>query len=185
MNPWRRVEEDQAVLMVIDFQEGLIKAMDQHVGKDAIRNVQILLSFAKEMTIPVISTEQYPRGLGATVVEIKEALITDPIEKFSFNCCSVDTFSERLDRSGRKQVILTGIEAHICVLQTCSGLVEKGYEVHVLADAVCSRRKLDWDVGLRWMEKKGAIISTTEIIAFQLLKEAGTEKFKRLSKLFK
>jgi isochorismate hydrolase len=85
----------------------------------------------------------------------------------------------------RKQVILTGIETHVCVLQTANDLIQEGYGVHAVADAICSRRKLDWEIGLRWMEKRGAMISTTEIIAFQLLKEAGTEEFRGLSKLLK
>ena len=185
MDRWGWIEEDEAVFIVIDVQEGLIKAMDEEVGRTVIRNVQTLLSLAKEMAIPVVSTEQYPKGLGGTVSEIKKELLTESIEKTSFTCCRVEAFKERLDSLGRRQVILSGIETHICVLQTCSDLVDKGYEVHVAADAVCSRRKLDWEIGLRWMEKKGAIISTTEMIAFQLLKEAGTEKFKRLSKRFK
>jgi len=182
---WGRIDEDQAVIILIDVQEGLVRAMDEQVGRKVIRNVQTLLSLGKEMAIPVITTEQYPRGLGDTVAEIKDEVKTDPIEKVSFSCCRVEAFSGGLDRLGRKQAILSGMETHICVLQTCCDLVEKGYEVHVPADAVCSRRKLDWEIGLKWMEKKGAIISTIEIIAFQLLKEAGTEKFRRLSKRFK
>ena len=91
-------------------------------------------------------------------------------------------FNEQLNRMGKKQVILTGIETHVCVLQTADDLIRGGREVHAVADAICSRRKLDWEIGLRWMEKKGAMISTTEIIAFQLLKEAGTEEFRTLSK---
>jgi isochorismate hydrolase len=90
-----------------------------------------------------------------------------------------------LNQPARNQAILTGIETHVCVLQTANDLIQKGYEVYVVADAICSRRKLDWEIGLRWMEKKGAMISTTEIIAFQLLKEAGTEEFRGLSKLLK
>jgi nicotinamidase-related amidase len=108
-----------------------------------------------------------------------------PIEKVSFSCCGVEMFNNKLNQSGRKQVILTGIETHVCVLQTAGDLIQKGYGVHVVADAICSRRKLDWEIGLRWMEKKGAMISTTETIAFRLLKEAGTEEFRRLSKLLK
>jgi nicotinamidase-related amidase len=185
MDPVRKIEEDQAIFAVIDIQEGLVKAMDETVGRNVIRNVQTLLSVAKEMEIPVVPTEQYPRGLGTTVAGIKEDLTGDPIEKVSFSCCRVEAFNERLSRLGRKQIILSGMETHICVLQTCADLIERGYEVHVLADAVCSRRKLDWEIGLSWMEKKGAIISTTEMIAFQLLKEAGTERFKRVSKRFK
>src|SRR4030042_1371179 len=96
-----------------------------------------------------------------------------------------ETFNGQLNPLARKQAILTGIETHVCVLQTANDLIQKGYEVHVVADAICSRRKLDWEIGLRWMEKRGAMISTTEIIAFQLLKEAGTEEFRELSKLVK
>ena len=95
------------------------------------------------------------------------------------------TFNQKLNRSGRKQGILAGIETHVFVLQTADDLMQKGYEAHAVADAICSRRKLDWGIGLRWMEKKGAMISTTEIIAFELLKEAGTEEFRGLSKLLK
>jgi isochorismate hydrolase len=138
------------------------------------------------MAIPILMTEQYPKGLGQTVSEIKmelESIV--PVEKVSFSCCGVETFNEKLDQTGRKQVILTGIETHVCVLQTAYDLIQKGYEVHGVADAICSRRKLDWKIGLRWMEKRGAMISTTEIIAFQLLKEAGTEEFRGLSKLLK
>ncbi len=185
MDPRSRIEEDRAILLVVDVQEGLVRAMDQAIGKNVIRNIQTLLSLAEEMKIPVISTEQYPRGLGSTVAEIRGELVRDPVEKLSFSCLSVDAFKEKLNLAGRRQVILSGMETHICVLQTCADLIEKGYEVHVVADAVCSRRKLDWEVGLRWMERQGAIISTTEIIAFQLLREAGTERFKRLSKRFK
>jgi isochorismate hydrolase len=97
----------------------------------------------------------------------------------------VEAFKEKLGQTGRKHVILTGIETHVCVLQTADDLMQAGREVHAVADAICSRRKLDWEIGLRWMEKKGAMISTTEIIAFQLLKEAGTEEFRALSKWLK
>jgi nicotinamidase-related amidase len=138
------------------------------------------------MAIPVLITEQYPKGLGPTVSEIKMELGTIlPIEKVSFSCCGVETFNEKLNQTGRKQVILAGIETHVCVLQTADDLIKAGHEVHVVADAICSRRKLDWEIGLRWVEKKGAMISTTEIIAFQLLKEAGTEEFRTLSKWLK
>jgi nicotinamidase-related amidase len=160
--------------------------MNQEVGRKVIRNIQTLLAFAKKMTIPILITEQYPKGLGKTVPEIKMELgAILPIEKLSFSCCGAETFNEKLDPLGREQAILTGIETHVCVLQTADDLIEKGYGVHVVADAICSRGKLDWEIGLRWMEKRGAMISTTEIIAFRLLKEAGTEEFRGLSKLLK
>ena len=160
--------------------------MNQEVGKNVIRNIRTLLAFVIRMGIPILITEQYPKGLGKTVPEITMELGSIlPIEKVSFSCCGVETFNDQLNQLGRKQVILAGIETHVCVLQTADDLIQKGYEVHVVADAICSRRKLDWEIGLRWMEKRGAMISTTEIIAFQLLKEAGTEEFRGLSKFLK
>ena len=186
MNPVSQFDRKEVLLVIVDVQNALMKQMDQEVGKKVVRNIQTLLAFAKEMAIPVLITEQYPKGLGKTVPEIKtelEGIV--PIEKLSFSCCGVKTFNEKLDQSGRKQVILMGVETHVCVLQTADDLIQKGYRVHAVADAICSRRKLDWEIGLRWMEKKGAMISTTEIIAFRLLKEAGTEEFRKLSKLLK
>jgi isochorismate hydrolase len=181
-----RIQREEAVLVVVDVQDVLMKQMNQGVAEKVIRNIRTLLSFAQEMAIPVLTTEQYPKGLGPTVSEIKMELgSVSSIEKVSFSCCGVETFNEKLNQTGRKQVILTGIETHVCVLQTADDLIQAGHEVHAVADAICSRRKLDWEIGLRWMEKKGAMISTTEIIAFQLLKEAGTEEFRTLSKWLK
>jgi isochorismate hydrolase len=186
MDRWLRIEREEAVLIVIDVQEVLMKQMDPEMGKQVTQNIKILLNFAKEMAIPILITEQYPKGLGRTIPEIKNELGPNlPIEKVTFSCCGVETFNEGLGRLKRNQVILIGIETHVCVLQTATDLIQKDYEVYVVADAVCSRKKLDWEIGLRWLEKKGAMIPTTEIIAFQLLKEAGTEEFKRLSKFLK
>ena len=186
MEPSYGVERNNFVLIIIDIQGALVKAMESDIAHRVIRNSQILIAFAREMGLPILVTEQYPKGLGETVPEIKKDLEgIVPIEKMNFSCCQMESFRRRLEGSGRKEVILCGIEAHVCVLQTAADLLQQGYQVHVVADAVCSRRKLDWKTGLRWMEKKGAMISTTEIIAFQLLKEAGTEEFKKLSKLFK
>jgi isochorismate hydrolase len=186
MNKPGQMEKGEAVLIVIDVQEVLMKQMSQEIRNNVIRNIKTLLAFAKEMAIPVLITEQYPKGLGKTVPEIKMELKSVlPIEKVSFSCYGMKMFKDKLNQLARKQVILTGIETHVCVLQTANDLIQKGYTVHVVADAICSRRKLDWEIGLRWMEKRGAMISTTEIIAFQLLKEAGTEEFRGLSKLLK
>jgi nicotinamidase-related amidase len=186
MQPSFQVEKRNTILVLIDFQEALVKAMESDVINRVIRNGQTLIAFAKEMGIPILVTEQYPKGLGGTIPGLKKDLegIT-PMAKRSFSCCRAEGFREQLENLDRKEVILCGIEAHVCVLQTAAELLEQGFGVHVVADAVCSRRKLDWETGLRWMEKKGAMILTTEIIAFQLLKEAGTEEFKRLSRLLK
>jgi len=181
-----RADRKEAVLIVVDVQEVLMKQMNQKIGENIIRNIKTLLAFAKEMSIPILMTEQYPKGLGKTVSEIRTVVGSIlPIEKLSFSCCGVKMFADKLNQLARKQVMLTGIETHVCVLQTANDLVQKGYGVHAVADAICSRRKLDWEIGLRWMEKRGAMISTTEITAFQLLKEAGTEEFRGLSKLLR
>ena len=186
MDPLPRIEREDMVLVVIDIQEALMKAMDPEIGKNLPRNLQVLIVFAREMGIPILTTEQYPRGLGKTIPEIRKELgELSPIEKVSFSCCRVGDFNERLEHLTRRQVVLSGIETHVCVLQTAADLIQRGYGVHVVADAVCSRRKLDWEIGLRWMEKMKAMITTTEIIAFQLLKEAGTDEFKRLSRFVK
>ncbi|HSB07198.1 MAG TPA: hydrolase [Thermodesulfobacteriota bacterium] len=180
------MNREQSVLVAIDFQEAQTKIMPPEMAKNLIRNIKILIAFAKHLKIPILATEQYPKGLGRTIPEIREELGTiTPIEKVSFSCCGVRTFNEQLEEFRRSQIILTGIEAHVCVLQTARDLIQRNYEVHVAADAIGSRKKLDWEVALRWMEKKGAMISTTEIIAFQLLKEAGTDDFKQLSKYLK
>jgi isochorismate hydrolase len=160
--------------------------MDPEIGKNLPRNLQVLITFARELDVPILATEQYPKGLGKTIPDVKKELgELSLIEKVAFSCCRVDAFNERLRSLGRKQIVLSGIETHVCVLQTAADLIQRGYGVHVVADAVCSRRRLDWEIGLRWMENNGAMITTTEIIAFQLLKEAGTDEFKRLSKFVK
>jgi nicotinamidase-related amidase len=181
-----RTEKEEIVLVVIDVQEALMKAMDPEIGKNLPRNLQVLITFARELDVPILATEQYPKGLGKTIPDVKKELgDLSLIEKVAFSCCRVDAFNERLRSLGRKQIVLSGIETHVCVLQTAADLIQRGYGVHVVADAVCSRRRLDWEIGLRWMENNGAMITTTEIIAFQLLKEAGTDEFKRLSKFVK
>jgi nicotinamidase-related amidase len=186
MSTSRRLDRTESLLLVIDVQEGLVKAMDPEIGRMISRNVQILTACCREMGIPILATEQYPRGLGRTVPEVREGLgPLPPVEKLSFSCFEAQDIHDQLARLAKKQIILAGIETHVCVLQTALDLIEKDFAVHVAADAVASRRKLDWNVGLQWMERMGAVITTTEIIAFQLLKKAGTEEFKRLSKLIR
>jgi nicotinamidase-related amidase len=156
MDPLSRIEREKAVLIIVDVQDVLMRKMNQAVGKMVIQNIRILLAFAKEMAIPILITEQYPKGLGKTIPEIKMELESIlPVEKVSFSCCGVETFNYQLNQLARKQVILTGIETHVCVLQTADDLIQRSYEVYAVADAVCSRRKLDWEMGLRWMKKRG------------------------------
>ncbi|MFO0753734.1 MAG: isochorismatase family protein, partial [Thermodesulfovibrionales bacterium] len=135
---------------------------------------------------PVILTEQYPKGLGPTVSEIREILPSAaPVEKMSFNCCEEPSFMREIKYIERKTLLLAGMEAHICVLQTCLSLLRDGFTVHVIRDAVCSRTKANWETGLAFMHDAGAVITSTETVLFQVLKKAGTEDFKAISQRIK
>jgi nicotinamidase-related amidase len=176
-----------SILAIIDIQERLVAAMPGDVGATVARNAAILVQAAQNLSIPIILTEQYPKGLGATVSEIT-SLSTEkkPIEKLVFNCCNAPSFTEALEAAApRKSIILCGIESHVCVLQTAMGLLEKGYGVFIAADAAGSRTKLNWKMGLELLRQAGAVIGTAEIFLFQWLGEAGTDQFKKLSKLLK
>ena len=178
---------DGSVLVLIDAQDGMMKAMEPSTKKKVIKNINLLVSLAQRLALPILVTEQYPRGLGKTIPELQEALGDDyhPIEKVSFSCCGEQAFNAKLKESNAKWVVLAGVESHVCVLQTALDLLAGSYTVHVASDAVCSRSRLDWEVGLRLMEKAGAVISSTEILIFELLVEAGTDEFKAMSKLLK
>jgi len=172
-----------AVLLVIDVQEKLCRAMDEKVLEKLTGNIAILQETARELGIPMVATEQYVKGIGETICALKEKLTEPAIEKMTFSCCGESPFPERLKALGKKQVIVTGMEAHVCVLQTVIELVDAGYHVHLVKDAVMSRRKENWRVGIEAATAAGAVITSTEAAMFQLLRVAGSDEFKRLSKL--
>jgi nicotinamidase-related amidase len=178
---------DSSALLVIDVQERLASAMPGDVGVRVVRNTSILLHCAREFNLPVLASEQYPRGLGHTVPEVNNLLpeTTRPVEKVAFSCCSVPEFQPLLDGLDGRGVILCGIEAHVCVLQTALDLLQSGRRVYVAADAVASRAKQNWRFGLDLMRRAGAVIGSTEMFAFSLLGSAGSEQFKRISQLVK
>ncbi len=177
------LDRNNAVLVVIDVQEKLCKSMDGKVLERLVTNTSILQQAAQEMGIPILATEQYVKGLGETLPALKERLADASIEKMTFSCCGESTFPDRMKSLGRKQVIVTGMETHVCVLQTVLELLDAGYMVHLVRDAVMSRRKENWLVGLDTARDAGAVITSTEAALFQLLKVAGTDEFKKLSKL--
>ena len=180
-------ERNNVAFIVIDFQDGLLAAMEENAREKASRNIALLVSLAKLMHIPIVITEQYPRGLGKTTTDLVEKLADfyQPIEKFTFSCYAHPPFAEKIQSLGIKHLILTGIETHVCVLQTALDLLEQGYEVSVVSDAVCSRYKSDWELGLRMIEQAGGVVTSTEIIIFQLLKQADSAEFKFMSPLLK
>jgi nicotinamidase-related amidase len=178
------LERDKAVLVVIDVQEKLCIAMDEVVLKQLVKNVSIMLESAAELNIPVLVTEQYVKGLGSTLPELKEkAALASYYEKMSFSCCGSAEFVNAIKSTGRTQVIITGMETHVCVLQTVIELRDAGLDVHVVKDAVMSRSKQNWQTAIQAMTLAGAIPTCTESALFQLLKVAGTDEFKKLSKL--
>ena len=159
-----------------------VMALKQRV----IENIIKLLHLSKLFALPVILTEQYPKWLGPTVHEIKDILPSyDPITKLHFNCCDVDAFSARLDKEDLKNIVVTGVESHICVFQTSLSLLQRGYQVHVPQDAAGSRTDENWRVGLELMRRAGVIITSTETVIYQVLKKAGTKEFKEMLKIIK
>ncbi len=135
--------------------------------------------------IPVLVSEQYPKGLGPTIAPIRERLGDGfrPVEKLAFSCGRSPEFRAALEATGKKDVLICGVEAHVCVLQTVLDLRRDGYHAFVAADGVTSRRDADRDAGLALMDRAGAVIGTAEIFAFELLERAGSEEFKKISKL--
>ncbi|HLR20880.1 MAG TPA: hydrolase [Tissierellaceae bacterium] len=177
------LNREDSVLFVIDIQEKLVPAMK---GKEkVIDNNRILLEGAKEMNIPIIATEQYPKGLGSTVDEIKEFLNEEDIFSKNSFTAYIDDVKEKLEELNKKKIIITGMETHVCVYQTTRDLIEAGYDVHVVNDGVASRTKENYINALEQMKEMGAVINNTETIVFDLLKIAGTPEFKKMSKLIK
>ncbi|MCL2760604.1 MAG: hydrolase [Desulfuromonadales bacterium] len=179
------LDADRSVLVVVDVQEKLCKAMDEKVLEHLTNNIDILIQAAVELNIPVIFTEQYPKGLGETLEKFKKYLDEKPVEKTSFSCCGESCFPDKLRKTGRSQAIITGMEAHVCVLQTVLDLLDNGYKVHMVKDAVMSRKKENWRVGVDIARDAGAVVTSAETVLFQLLKRAGGEAFKKLSKLIR
>lgn len=177
------LDRQTAQLVVVDVQEKLCRAMDQKVLEKLTNNISILMDAASELGLPTIATEQYVKGLGETLPMLKEKLVAPALEKMTFSCCSGEGFLEALAVTGRRQVILTGMESHVCVLQTALELLSNGYVVHLVTDAVMSRRKENWRTALQTMTSAGVVVTTTEAVLFQLLRVAGTDEFKKLSKL--
>jgi nicotinamidase-related amidase len=178
------LDKEDTVLLIIDIQEKLAVVMKER--DKVVKNNLHLIELAKMINMPIVVTEQYPKGLGPTVAEIREALpVYRPVEKMTFDCCGQPAFLAELKEQKRKKVVVTGMETHICVLQTCIGLLGGGINVHLVQDAVCSRTKENWETGIKFMRDAGAAVTSTETVLFQLLKVAGTEEFKKISKRIK
>jgi nicotinamidase-related amidase len=174
------------VLVVVDVQERLFNAMDAERRDDMVANVKILVSAAQRLGVPVLVTEQYPKGLGRTLPEVRALLGDTPaFEKTAFSCAGADGFVDRLRGLNADHVLLTGIEAHVCVLLTALDLLGRGLRVSIVADAVCSRRPASLETGIGQARQAGAVITSTETVVFQLLGGADSDAFRELSKLLR
>jgi nicotinamidase-related amidase len=177
------LSREDTTLVVIDFQEKLVRPMPNR--ESATKNAGILMAAANQFALPILVTEQYPQGLGPTIAELNPYMHNEVrLEKKTFSACQGE-FNEQVAASGRKTILIFGIEAHVCVLQTVRDLLEQGYAVQVAQDALCSRSKHNFKVGVRMMADMGAEITTTEIAVFDLLQKSGTPEFKVLSPLIK
>ncbi len=178
------LERDDTALVVIDVQGKLARLM--HDKAKLFTNLRRMIQGARVLGVPILVTEQYPEGIGPTVPEIAEVLPElDPISKICFSCCGADEFVSSLQSLGRRAVLVTGIETHICVMQTVLDLLEAAYDVHVVADAVSSRSADNKRIGLERMRDAGAVITSTESALYELLAVASGPEFKAVLKLIK
>lgn len=179
-----RLTRNRTVLVVVDIQEkfrDIIHGMDR-----VLAATERLIRFCQQMDIPIIATEHYPRGLGVTVPEIRQLCRPfTPVEKIHFSCAGCPPFNEALRDTGRDQVILCGIETHVCIYQTAFDLVREGKQVTTAVDAVSSCSAANRDIGLRRMSDLGVQSMGTEMIMFEILGKAGTPDFKAVANLLK
>jgi nicotinamidase-related amidase len=178
------VGRDSAALVVIDVQERLAAAMPRRV--EVLGAIRLLMDASRLLGVPLVVTRQYPRGLGALVPEIGCAVEGAPVvDKTAFDCMREPGFRDALARTGRRQVVLCGMEAHICVTQTALSLAREGHDVHVVADAVCSRRDRDRDTALDRLRAARITVTTAESVIYEVLGEAGTDEFRAVLALVK
>ena len=175
---------ENSLVLIIDIQEKLVAALNKDI---VVSNAVKVASAAKLLGIPVLLTEQYPKGLGNTVSDLMNVLPqgSDVVEKTYFNVLLEDGMSEKIKSYGKKQIVIFGIETHICVYQTASALVEAGYDVYVVKDACASRNKYEFKQGIDAMAANGVKISCVEIALFDWLKGAKNPKFKEVQTLIK
>ena len=175
---------ENTLLLAIDFQERLMPVMSRR--EEIAQKTASLVEGCQILDVPILVTQQYTKGLGDTIPEIKEALGEyRPIEKKTFSCCKTGEFNDKLASIGRKNIIIAGIEAHICVQQTALDLLEKGYCVYIIADCISSRAETDLFYAEKRMEKAGAILTTMESVLFEMLGSADHPMRKEISNIVK
>ena len=186
--PFERLLPSKTALIVIDLQEKLVPAMPTARIDGVLGATKILLEAAVTLGVPVIVTEQYPKGLGPTCAVIDETLQHvrhTRIAKTTFDACMEPSFADALMVADVESAVVVGVEAHICVLQTSRSLLERGYATHVVADGVASRREENRAIGLDLVRAAGGYVTATETVVYDWLGRAGTEAFKALARLLR
>jgi len=180
----KRILRQDTLALLIDVQEKLFPHIHEH---EILRqNILKLVSGLKILKIPLILTEQYPKGLGPTIPMLAEELNDqDPVQKIAFSCCDEPSFMKQLTGSWKKTVLIAGIESHVCVLQTVIDLISCGFQTVVVEDCVSSRKPDDKKTAIERMRQSGSVITTCESILFELTRYSGTEEFRAVSKLVK
>lgn len=173
-----------ALLLIVDIQAKLLPKIPD--SQRLAERAAVMIACCRAMGIPIIATEQYPEGIGPTVDELKVLLAGCPVvPKRTFSCCREKSFMAALEKAGRRQIVLAGIETHVCVFQTAADLLDRGYAVQVPADAVGSRAAADREIGLGRMRARGADISSVESAVFELLQTSDRPEFKQVLRLIK
>jgi nicotinamidase-related amidase len=173
------LDRKRSVLVLIDVQERLFPHVYEH--SHLLARIDLLLFAANLLEVPLLLTEQYPKGLGSTIEEIRKAVPeAQPLTKMDFSCVPAPGFKERLSSLHRDQIVVAGIETHICVAQTALDLASQGEKVFVVADATSSRRLFDAQIALQRLDRSGLTVTTAEAVVFEWLRRAGTDEFKAL-----
>jgi nicotinamidase-related amidase len=178
------LSRENSVLVIVDIQDVFLKPIK--VRDFTVENIQLLAQAAQRLQIPVLATTQNAEKLGALAPEVAEAIDDAPVvDKLCFSCLASEPFAQHLQATGRSQVVLVGVEAHICVLQTALDMLKAGYAVHVPYDAVASRLKRDWKYALLRLSHSGVMVSAVESVVYEWLYEAGTDPFREVLPLLK
>ncbi len=175
---------EKSALLIIDIQERILPVISNH--QRVVENTIKLIKGFKILSLPIYFTEQYPKGLGSTTPSILDQLVEiKPFDKMSFSCSGAPDLFEEFKMKNLSQIVVCGIESHVCVQQTVLDLIENGFQVNLAADAVSSRKEIDYNTSIDRMKHHGAEVTTTESILFELLNVCGTPQFKEISKIVK
>lgn len=178
------LSREQSVLVVVDLQKSLLKTIK--VGQEIADNIKLLVQVAQTLEVPILYTTQNAEKLGGVIPELETLVGDTPVmDKLCFSCAGSDEFMKQLQSLGRAQIVLAGIEAHICILQTALDLVKAGYTIHTPYDAIASRQKRDWKYALLRLAHSGVIVSSVESVIYEWLQEAGTDLFRSVLPLLK